>query len=129
MNSNTIQLYSKAAQYFNSQQQSNDQTLFGGNMGGKTLTDLYQQIMMDSGLQADQRYQTIAQVRAMTNNAPPSTPLSALMAGGLGAAIGWIVAKYFNMTTLGKAVSSILGYGLGTQLNHFMDMEHQMGVY
>ena len=117
-------MYAKTAQLYG----NTDMSLLGG-MAGRTLADLYQQIMMDPGLQANERYEAIEQIRTMANNAPPSTPLSALLAGGLGGILGYLISKYFKMNTLGQAVSAVMGYGLGRQVNTFLNQQRQMGIY
>lgn len=88
----------------------------GSSLGGRTLYDLYREIRADGGLSEFEKQRLINQVEGVTRGSPPGTPLGVLMAQGLGGTIGWLISKYFGMSTVGKVVSSLMGAGLGRKL-------------
>jgi hypothetical protein len=80
---------------------------------GITLFDLYREIRKDTSLSMYQQQQAISQIEGVTRGAPPGTPLSGLMSRGLGGVVGYLIAKYFGMSPIGKVVSTAAGFGLG----------------
>jgi len=85
---------------------------------GKTLEDLYLAIMADPGLPQPDKSQLVSQVKGMVGFASSSTPISTLMARGLGGMIGWLISKYFGMGPVGQLISSLAGFGLGNAINN-----------
>jgi len=83
---------------------------------GKTLYDLYREIRNDQGLSEFERQRLVAQIEGVTQGAAPSTPLAILMARGLGGVVGWLIAKYFSLGPVGRAVTTLVGVGLGKQV-------------
>jgi hypothetical protein len=90
----------------------------GGNLQGVTLYDVYREINNDSSMSRLEREALIAQIKAATRNAPSSTPIQNLLAGGLGGAIGYVISKYFGMGGLGKTISTLAGFGLGRSIHN-----------
>jgi hypothetical protein len=89
-------------------------SLAGNNaVRGKSLYDLYREIRRDTSLSMFEQQRTISQVEGVTRGAPPGTPISALLSKGLGGTVGYLIAKYFELGTVGKLVSTAAGYGLG----------------
>lgn len=86
-----------------------------------TLSDLYNAIRADGGLDIVERAQLINQIKGMTGYEDGSTPLSDLMSKGLGSAIGWLISKYFGMGVVGQLVSTLAGYGIGSKLNSYLN--------
>ena len=83
---------------------------------GKTLADLFLAITQDYSLGQQQKDQLISQLKGVTNNAHPGSPLSALMYMGLGGLISNLIGKYFGMGRTGRTISTIAGLGIGKVL-------------
>ena len=81
----------------NRKQAQEEGSLYNPSMSGRTLLDLYRAIRADAGLPPVEKQQLISQIQAMTQGAPDSTPLSALMYRGLGGVFGYLMSKYFGM--------------------------------
>ena len=87
---------------------------------GKTLSDLLAAIRIDPGMSPIERQILINQIENAAGGLAPSTPLSVLMARGLGGALGYLVSKYFRMGPIGQAVSIMAGVGLGKSINNLL---------
>jgi hypothetical protein len=87
-------------------------------LAGRTVQDLYSAVMMDSGLSYTERMQLINDIDRMLGSSPPSTPLQAIIWKLSGAGVGYLIAKYFNMSPAGKVIMSVTGLGLGTLMNN-----------
>jgi len=85
-------------------------------MAGKTLYDLFLEIQRDVSISQMERAQLMEQIKGVTGNAPASTPLTVLMARGLGGVVGNLLARYFGMGTGAQLVSTALGFGLGRKI-------------
>ena len=90
-------------------------------MATKTLADLYTAIRGDIGLTPSEKQKIMGQVQGLTNNAPAGTPLSALMAQGLGGMLGYLISKYFGMGAVGRVASTLMGVGLGRMINDHLN--------
>lgn len=100
-------------------------SFYAPGLSNKTLHDLYRAIEMDASLSNLDRIKLINQIRGLTNHASSGTPLSMLMASGLGGTIGYLISKYFGLSPTGKAVGAALGVGLGRMLfNQFNKPMH-----
>jgi F0F1-type ATP synthase assembly protein I len=86
---------------------------FDDSLRGKSLHDLFREIRRDTSLSMFEQQRTINQVEGVTRGATPGTPISSLMSRGLGGTVGYLIAKYFEMSPVGKIVSTAAGYGLG----------------
>ena len=93
------------------------QAQFGSNLSGKSVEDLYSEIIRDPSLSYGERQQLIAQLAA-TLQAPPNTPLSSVIWKLSGAGLGYLIGKYFGLGRVGKVVLSATGMGLGTLINN-----------
>ena len=82
-------------------------------LAGKDLNDIYREIQQDVSLQQSERMELLASLRRETGGVPGSTPLSVLLSYGAGGILGFIIAKYFGMGSVGRAVSSAMGAQLG----------------
>lgn len=91
-------------------------SVYAPGLAGKTLHDLYREIERDVSLSQTERIRLINQIRGSTNNASSSTPLSSLMYSGLGGVLGYLISKYFGMSTIGRAVGAVVGVNLGKML-------------
>lgn len=92
-------------------------SLFYNPIGSaKTLEDLFNAVRGDIGLSAGEREKLLAQIQGLVGFIPGSTPLSALMMKGLGGMLGWYISKYFGLTPVGRLVSTVAGFGLGSVL-------------
>ncbi len=91
-----------------------------GDADGRTLFDLYREIRRDSALSLAERERTISAVSSQLGNPPSSTPLSSLMTAGVGSILGYVVSKYFGMGTIGRAITSAIGLGVGKTLHDRM---------
>ena len=87
--------------------------LIGGALQGLTLSDLIAAIRRDPALSNFEQQRLISQIEGVTRGAPPSMPLTVLMAGGLGGVVGVLISKYFSMGPVGQTISAVVGYGLG----------------
>lgn len=87
--------------------------VYSPGLAGKTLYDLYREIERDANLRQPERMRLLQQLQGVTMGAPASTPLSVLLARGLGGTVGYLISKYFGMGATGRAVSTALGLGLG----------------
>lgn len=82
-----------------------------------TLADLVQAVRADSGITAFEEQRVLDQIRAIVGSASGSTPLSALMYKGLGGTLGYLISKYFGMSTMGQLLSAAAGFGIGKVLH------------
>ena len=89
-------------------------TSFG--FSGATLHDLYRAIESDTSLSAQERQRHISDVQQAARGASPSTPLAALAGGTFGAAIGYLLSKYFRAGPVRQVLSAVLGFGTGRAL-------------
>ena len=91
---------------------------FGGSMvPEKRLGDLYYAIRGDPSLSPEAAAHLLSQIKGMTGYANDSTPLSDLLAQGLGGTIGWLISKYFGLGRVGQIVSTVAGLGIGNAIN------------
>ena len=86
-------------------------------IGIPTLQDLFKAIRGDPGISIIEQARLINQIKSLTQHANGSTPLSALMARGLGGTIGWLISKYFGMGSVGQIVSTLAGFGIGKSIH------------
>lgn len=84
---------------------------------GVTVGDLTQEVQRDPSLAGSERQQALANLRAATRGAPPSTPVSSLAAGVGGGIVANLAGKYFGMSTVGRTLLTAVGFGLGQQIN------------
>ena len=88
--------------------------------GGPTLGSLEHKIMMDSTLAAWEKDIIRQKVRQEVGfSTPSSTPLAELLPKLGGGALGFVVAKYFQMSVPGQVISTLAGYGIGKVLGDF----------
>jgi hypothetical protein len=98
------------------QEGDEDISFFSPGLRGKTLFDLYREIQADPTLQFYERRRIEEALARATRNAPASTPLSAFAFIGGGGLIGYLISKYFGMGIVGRALSTLVGAGVGRQL-------------
>ena len=97
---------------------------------GKTLADLYLAITSDYQLQSSEKQQLIDQIKGVTGNAPEYSPLSSLMYAGLGGTLSNLIAKYFGLGFVGRAVVTLAGAGIGRTLyNQFNKPKEEFTGY
>ena len=82
--------------------------------------DLIQAVRADRGMTDQERNQVLQQIRSVLGGSPESTPLSALMSGGLGGILGGVIAKYFELSPVVQLGAALGGFGLGTALYNRM---------
>lgn len=90
----------------------------------KTLEDLYLAIRIDPSLNDLEKQRLLAQLKAAVGFAPSNTRLSSLVSRGLGGIVGFLIAKYFNMSPVGQALSTIAGIGLGSTLYNHLNQQN-----
>lgn len=94
------------------------------NVSGKSVQDLYTEILLDPTLSYAERQALIAKLAA-TLQAPPNTALSSVMWKLSGAGLGYLIAKYFGLGRVGKVVLSATGMGLGTLINNKINPRYE----
>lgn len=82
-------------------------------------------VMMDSGMSYLERQQVIKDIDRMIGSSPPSTPLQSVIWKLSGAGIGYLIAKYFDMSPAGKVILSATGLGLGTLVSNKLNQRPQ----
>lgn len=100
---------------------------FNANVSGKSVQDLYSEILLDATLSYGERQALIGQLAA-TLQAPPNTPLSSVMWKLSGAGLGYLIAKYFGLGRVGKVVLGATGMGLGTLINNKLNKRPDHGL-
>jgi len=91
----------------------------GGSLGGPTLGTLEYKIMTDSKLEAAQRQMVLNALSQETAGMSKSTPLKSILPGLGGGVLGFLIGQYFKMGLMGRALSTALGYGIGTTVRNF----------
>ena len=92
----------------------------GGGLSGPTLGTLEHKIMMDTRIDNYQKQFIIKQIKQEVGTfTPSSTPLSQVIPKIGGGVLGYLIAKYFNMSLPGQIISTAAGYGIGKVIADF----------
>lgn len=83
------------------------------DQGVPTLADLVEAIKDDRRLTPVEEKKLLAEVKALAGSSSLSTPISSLMYKGVGGILGYLISKYFGMGSVGRALSTVAGFGLG----------------
>jgi len=76
--------------------------------------------MVDSRLEAWEKEFIVQRVKQEVGySTPSSTPLAQLLPKLGGGALGFVVAKYFQMSIPGQVISTLAGYGIGKVIGDF----------
>jgi hypothetical protein len=87
---------------------------------GPTLGTLEHKIMFDARLDAAEKEFIMQQVkREVGFSTPSATPLADLLPRLGGGVLGFLVAKYFQMSLPGQVISTMAGYGIGKVIGDF----------
>lgn len=78
-----------------------------------TVGDLFNAINSDMSLDIFTRNRLVAQARAAASGIPVSAPASRIVATGAGAALGYLISKYFGGSLFGRTVSTVAGGAIG----------------
>ena len=81
-----------------------------------TLEDLYTRIRSDPSLSPQQALMTVTQIQGATGMASPQTPISQLIARGLGGILGYLISKYFGAGVMGQLLSAVAGAAVGNEM-------------
>ena len=93
--------------------------MFGPQQSGPTVGTLEHAIMHDAKMAEYDKQVALMKLKQDTGYAPSNTPLSGLLGGMGGGALGVVVAKYFGMGAVGQILSSLAGYGIGKVISDF----------
>jgi hypothetical protein len=101
--------------------------MFPSSHPGPTLGSLEWEIMRDQRMDDWKKRQTIQQLHAEVGpGTSKSTPLADLLPSLGGGLLGWLVAKYFNMSPVGQALSAAAGFGVGKLVGDFYQATNQL---
>lgn len=93
--------------------------MFDQQAGGPTFLDLLRKIQSDPALSFTERSQVVSMLRSEVGPVSTQTPLRQLLPGLGGGALGYLVAKYFSMGSVGQAISAAAGFGIGRTIANF----------
>lgn len=78
-----------------------------------TYGDIIRAILNDPTLSHTEKDQAVRDVRLAFPSATENTLIQPQVAGAIGATVAWVLSRYAGMSTAGKVISSLAGFGVG----------------